>query len=226
MLVCPKQPWMLVCDADPRIRIPRPCGTYRCECCRPAKVSERVRVMAWSLGRVHHVRHITLTRVPERWQKARMQLRDLWRRVRKAYRVECGWSIEENPRETGYHAHAMSWGEYIPHHRLMEMWGGRICYLNRMDTRKDDYLTKCLHIAGYLSKNIATHLELNGGRALHMTRGFLHGRTSRQVLQELSTGRSWHLEHATPDEVADATPRKWQGLDAEADLKKQLDEAE
>jgi hypothetical protein len=45
---------------------------------------------------------------------------------------------------------------------------------------------------------------------MHMTRGFLLGRTSRETLQDMSamlskgTIESWHREFATPQEISDA----------------------
>lgn len=210
MLICARSPYVLVRVDNPTIRIPRPCGTYKCPCCRPAKVNERVRVAAWGLSFHESIRHITLTRVPSNWQHARMQIRDLVRRIRKSYKLEWAWAIEENPRKTGYHAHAMQWGEYIPKHRLQTMWGERITYIRRVGEGAEGYLAKCAAVAGYLSKDIGQHLAINGGRAIHMTRGFLGGWTSREVLQEMSSGHRWRLEHATPEELADTFTRKWE----------------
>lgn len=73
---------------------------------------------------------IRLSKIPLGWQKARMQLRDFARRVRKAYQWEWAWSIEENPRKTGYHLHGIVWGEYVPKKRLEQLWGGEV-YPNR-----------------------------------------------------------------------------------------------
>ncbi len=210
MLICPRSPWVLVCNEDSSVRIPRPCGTYRCECCRPAKVNERVRVTAWPLARMDVVRMVTLTQVPGNWQRARGQVRDLARRVRKKFALEWAWAIEENPRGTGYHAHAMQWGEYLPQSQLQDMWGDRIVHIMQVGKGTAGYLTKCAAVAGYLSKNIADHLAVNGGRAIHMTRGYLGGWTSREVLHEMSAGKKWHIEHATDEEKANTMPRRWE----------------
>lgn len=194
MLLCPKQPWVLVCRNDNSVRVPLHCGCYRCDTCGAAKVHERVRLMVWAASKCPIVRMITLTRVPSSWQQARWQVRDLVRRLRKAYTIEMAWAIERNPKGTGFHLHAISHGEHIPKKRLKEMWGGRHIDVRAVDGHAEGYLTKCASVAGYLTKDRQQHLDLNGGRAVHFTRGFLHGWTSRQALQEMSGGNYWRLE--------------------------------
>lgn len=124
--------------------------------------------------------------------------------------MQVAWAIERNPKETGYHAHLMTWGEFVPHHRMMELWGGRICYVTPIEISKVNYVAKCLEVAGYTTKNgdRFEHLRLNGGRAVHMSRGFLHGWTSRQVLKTLGTGGVWKVEKATTAEIEEMRP-KW-----------------
>jgi len=59
------------------------------------------------------------------------------------------------------------------------------------------YIAKAAAICGYISKgngDLENHLNINGGRSIHMSRGFLHGWTSREVLAEMSAGIAWHLE--------------------------------
>lgn len=208
MDVCPKSPWWLVANDDPTLRLPRPCGTYRCSVCRAAKIRERLRVLVWGAARANRVRLVTLTQLPSDWQKARGQVRDLVRRLRAERKLEWGWSIEANPKGTGYHAHAIQWGDYLPQSWLQRKWGSRICHIMEVNKGAAGYLTKCAAVCGYLTKSMEEHLLVNGGRAVHLTRGFLHGRTSREVLKEMSSGRKWHLEHATAEEIAYASTRQ------------------
>lgn len=212
MLICPKSPYVLICRDKPALRIPRPCGSYKCLCCRPAKVQERARLAAWGASLADKLRFVTLTKAPADWQQARMQVRDLARRLRKAYLVEWAWAIEENPKKTGYHIHAMQWGDYIPKLRLREMWGGRWIDIRKADCEGTNYVTKCAKVAGYMSKHIEKHLLVNGGRALHFTRGYLHGMTSRGALKLMASPGMWRLDHATPEEMANVEPRRWEDL--------------
>lgn len=119
--------------------------------------------------------------------------------------MEAAWAIERNPKETGYHAHLITHGEYVPHHRMMELWGGRICYVTVLTSTSADYVTKCSQVAGYTIKCIdrMTHLKLNGGRAVHMSRRFLHGLTSREVLAELASKTTWKVVKASNAEIDD-----------------------
>lgn len=203
MFVCPRNPYMLVSDDDPRLRRPASCDSYSCTNCRLTKIAERTRVMVWGAMQADIVRMLTLTWVPSDWQRARWQIRDLVRRLRKTYEVEMAWSIEANPRKTGYHAHAVTWGEPMPNKRIQKMWGGRHIDIRKIPGGKSGYVSKCRMVSGYTTKHLDKHLDINGGRAVHMTRGFLHGWKVREVLQEMSKGVSWHLERAGPRDLVE-----------------------
>ena len=201
MKLCPKSPWWLISTSEPRIIIPTRCGSYKCDVCRPAKVAQRLRVTTWGASKADAIRLLTLTKVPEDWQHARGQIRDFVRRIRKAYDIQFAWAIEANPKGTGSHAHAITHGEYIPKDRLREMWGGRFIDIRRVEGGANDYLTKCAQVCGYTGKSVEVHLARNGGRAIHLTRGYLHGKTSREVLKLMSTGKEWRLRLATREEM-------------------------
>lgn len=189
--VCPNHPWVLICESDPTKRVPLPCGTYKCDTCRPALIRRRCSVMAWGATQADRVRLVTLTLLPSDWQRARGQVRDLVRRIRKKWSLEWAWAIEPNPAGTGHHAHAIQWGDYLPQDALQDMWGGRIVHITAVRKSANGYIRKCAQVAGYVSKDVGNHLEANGGRPVHMTRGYLHGKTSRQVSQLLSDGEIW-----------------------------------
>jgi len=200
MLICPKHPYVLVRKDDPSVRVPKPCGSYQCETCLPAKLAERTRVMTWGATNADHVRLLTLTLLPQDWQRARMQVRDLVRRVRKRFKLEIAWAIEANPRGTGHHAHGVTHGEFIPGKEIQRMWGGRHVDIRLINPGVSGYATKCAMVSGYLTKNTQTHLTINGGRAVHMSRGFLHGLTAREVQSVLSKGHEWRVGWATAQE--------------------------
>jgi hypothetical protein len=144
---------------------------------------------------------LTLTRVPEDWQHAREQIKDYVRRVRRSYKIEMAWAIERNPKETGYHAHAITWGEWMSNQHLQRMWGGRFIDIRRMRRNKYGYLTKAAAVCGYVVKGFRQHLQVNGGRPIHMTRGYLHGLTSQQARGLWKSEGEWHLEVATSREI-------------------------
>ena len=173
--------------------------------------------MTWAARRVDRRRLVTLTALPTNdgrldWQRARGQVRELLYRVRREYPgFEMGWAIEQNPRATGFHAHGVQHGPYVPQAVLQERWGGRIVDIRALRRPADGvYAVKdAVRVAGYTVKNgtesfagLDEHLRINGHRAAHFTRGFLHGLTSREALAAIALEqgdgepRTWHLEPA------------------------------
>lgn len=174
--------------------------------------------MTWASRHADRTRLVTLTLLPTTddgdldWQRARWQVRNLVRSVRSDYPGwEMAWAVERNPKGTGFHAHGVQHGPYVPQGYLQERWGGR-----RVDIRAirrpeaGVYAMKAaVRVCGYTVKKgtenfdgLTEHLRINGHRAAHFTRGFLHGKTSREALaalrDEMSDGEdlTWHLELA------------------------------
>lgn len=165
--------------------------------------------MTYGAARADRRRLVTLTAVPEDWQQCRSQVRDWAREVRAhGFRWEWAWAREANPRGTGFHVHGVQHGDYVPQRVLDDLWGGR-----KVDVRAlrrpgaGVYAVKeALKVAGYIGKGAAgshhDHLDLNGGRAVHLSRGYLHGLTSREAMAEVAREqaqgehRTWHLEAA------------------------------
>jgi hypothetical protein len=151
--------------------------------------------------------------VPADFQRARGQTREFIYRLRRdGYDFEMAWAIEQNPKGTGFHAHGVQHGDYIPQRLLQERWGGRIVDVRAMRTpgagvyvvkeaqRVVGYVTKGAGAAGY--GGLPAHLDRNGGRVVHMTGGYLHGLTKRQAVRAIAAdfshgdSRTWHLEPA------------------------------
>lgn len=209
--LCPKRPQWVVCDQDPSLRFPASCDAYRCEKCGPRKARTAAAALTWGARQAPRRRLVTLTQVPDDWQRARSQVFDFLRRIRRdGFTFEMGWAIEENPAQTGFHAHGIQHGDYVPQSLLQERWGGRIVDIRAMkQPGAGVYAVKeALRVTGYVTKGGRTsdglpgHLDRNGGRVLHVTRGFYGGLTKREVLErvalEQSSGelRTWHLEVA------------------------------
>lgn len=190
-ILCPRAPfWLFSPDPTP-MRIPGSCGRYRCPMCGNRKVVERLRVAIWG-GQVRRIaRKIDLTLVPDDWQSARMQVRDFARRVREHHNFEWCWAIEPNPRGTGHHLHAVSHGDFLPWRQLRDLWGGRRIHIEEVQGDAVGYVQKCAKAVGYSAKNAMAHLAVNGGRCVHMSRGYLHGLSSREVLRLLASDRKW-----------------------------------
>ena len=217
---CSRRPGWLVCDQSDDLRVPLTCDAYRCPDCGPRKAFRAAVIASWAIresvpfvdsrGRELRGRFITLTQAAEDWQRRRGQVRDLRRRLTSdGYRVDWAWTTEKGKRNGMIHVHLLQHGDYISQGELQDAWGGR-----RVDIRAIDggnvagYVTKdALSVAGYVVKGRTAHfgmgpfLDLNGGRAMHWSRGFLHGLTKREASKRVSerlvgddVPRTWRVE--------------------------------
>lgn len=190
---CPKKPLDLVALERPELRWPASCDAYWCTVCGPRKAQQAAALITWGARQVDRRRLVTLTGLPDDFQRARWQVRDFARRLRgEGHTWEWAWAIEANPKGTGYHAHGVQHGSYVKQARLQDAWGGRIVDVRALSRPGAGvYAVKeALRVAGYVTKGAAggglhDHLGRNGGRAVHWSRGFLHGNTKREALSEL-----------------------------------------
>jgi hypothetical protein len=186
----------LVAVERPDLRFPASCDAYMCTVCGPRKAQQGAALMTWAARHVPRRRLVTLTGLPDDFQRARAQVRNDARVLRsEGYRWEWAWAIEANPAGTGHHAHGLQHGDYVPQAVLQERWGGRIVDVRALSTPGAGvYAVKeALRVAGYVTKGAAAgnwesyagHLGRNGGRPIHWSRGFLHGHTKREALSQL-----------------------------------------
>lgn len=135
---------------------------------------------------------MTLTQAPEDWQALRLKLRKLTQKVRQeGYRTDWAWTVEKGSQTGMIHIHALQHGDYIPQRTLQAWWGRRVdIRAIRQPRGATQYaLKEANRVAGYSLKNthqaLLTHLDLNGGRACHYSRGYLHGQRLREVEKKL-----------------------------------------
>jgi ferredoxin len=195
--ICPKRPYVVEALERPDLRLPATCDAYSCTICGPRKATTAAAVMTWAMRQADRSRLVTLTLAPEDWQTRRQKARDFARSLRKqGYAWEWAWTTEKNPRGTGLHVHGIQHGARVPQPVLQDTWGA-IVDVRAVRSQLQDrtgaavYTVKeSLRVAGYTVKGatgggLAEHLDLNGGRAAHWSRGFLHGKTKREALTEL-----------------------------------------
>jgi len=201
MIPCPRAQFWLQRVDDPRVKMAMGCRAYACPACGSYKVRERVRLAAWGASLATWCTHLTLTQCPEEWQRCRGKVRDFFRRVRKAgNELEAAWSRERNPEDTGYHIHALCHGTYIEHSLLQRMWDKHV-WITPVEHDVPRYIAKTFRVAGYGVKAMKEVMSLNGGRAIHTTRGYLHGMTARGALR-LMAKYKWRRVAATEEEIA------------------------
>lgn len=156
------------------------------------------------------VRFLTLTNAPCSWQPRRQKVRDLrrWARDELGAEWEIGWSTEVGSRTGMVHVHGIEHGaQKIPQAALQDRWGAIVDIRAVRTPGAGVYTVKdALRVAGYTVKGatgdhdgLMAHLDLNGGRAAHWSRGFLHGLVKRDALAqaraELADGEvlTWRL---------------------------------
>jgi hypothetical protein len=203
---CPVVDWDLL-NRYSGLVVPARCDTYSCPFCGPGRVREWVRVLAWAVPQ----RFVTLTGLSA--DRFRGELREFVYRVRKEGFVwEWAWSVEANPRGTGFHVHAVQWGDYVPVRAVSRTWGGRIVDMRAIKTPKGGErgsaayaLKEGLRVAGYSVKagvgdleSYYGHLARNGGRPVHLSRGYLRGQKVDEVRRELRLSRFGEDEGENP----------------------------
>jgi hypothetical protein len=180
----------MVAWSDRLVRFPAGCSTWRCVWCGPQKGRRKAEIVAWAQPE----RFLTLTQAPPDWQACRQKVRKLALRLREAGRaVEWAWTVEKGKQTGMIHVHLLQHGDYLPQRELQAMWGRRVDVRRISDVDgAARYTTKhaARRLASYTMKGataqLAEHLDLNGGRGVHLSRGYLRGYRSDEV---------WRLLH-------------------------------
>lgn len=211
--ICPKRPYWVQSQERRELRYPASCDAYRCDVCGPRKAEQAAALMTWAIRTAAasglRSRLVTLTRAPETHQQRRQKIRDLtrWAKNDLGIEFEIGWAVETGSKTGMVHIHGIQWGsQKIPQAALQDRWGSIVDVRAVRTPAAGVYAVKeALTVAGYTVKGatnpaqLADHLDLNGGRAAHWSRGFLHGMTKREALgtlrAELSNGevQTWRL---------------------------------
>lgn len=190
---CPRVPWDVVAIEDPSLRFPATCKTWGCSYCGPRKARQKAALMSWARPE----RFVGLTDAPADWQTCRFRVRELARQLRKhGYRWEMAWTVEANPaRPDLRHIHGLQHGSYVPQKHLQALWGPIVDVRAIKGSRgavAGYAMKEALQVVGYTAKgmgDLPRHLELNGGRGVHMTRRFLRGCTTDEALAQIQRQR-------------------------------------
>jgi hypothetical protein len=174
--------------------------------CGPRKAEQVAALMTWSIRESatqgERSRLLTFTNAPEDWQTRRQKVRDVRRwAIDRGYDFEMSWATEVGSKTGMVHVHGVQHGrQKIPQGGLQDRWGAIVDIRAIRTPGAGVYTVKeALRVAGYVVKGaqatpdgsgLGAHLALNGGRAAHWSRGFLHGRTKREALTEVRNGMS------------------------------------
>lgn len=159
------------------------CRTYLCDDCGPQKAREVAAAVGWAADQHPRSRFVTLSQAPLDWQQRRQKMRDLARWARgQGYGWNVAWTTERGSKTGMVHIHAVQWGTYIPQPLLVKRWG-HWCFIEEVKGSAHSvgtYMAKgAAPVARYMVKGAgagyAAWRDLNGGRPIHVSRGFLPG---------------------------------------------------
>ena len=182
---CPRVDWRLLDQLSGDI-VPASCKTYACPVCGPKKARSWIGTSVL-FGRPE--RFLRLSRLPENVQHRQAWMKELRHRMSRKYQVEWLWVVEKNPRGTGFHAHVLQHGDFIPQAELQDMAGGRIPYIEKVrGGSSSNYAMKGFGAGGYALKGFdgglkkyVQHLDLNNGRPVHYSRGFFRTQSGEKM---------------------------------------------
>ena len=165
---CPKKPYRLQCTQNAALVFPASCDSWRCPVCGARKLIHHADVISFAARQHRTLTLLTLTAAPANWNNRRVKIRNLRRGLaRRGVVLELAWATE--PNSEGLHVHGLAQGQ-IRLGPVAEVWGARV------DARPVNP-AEARGVLGYMLKrgfrDLEDHLDLNGGRGVHYTRGFL-----------------------------------------------------
>lgn len=170
---------------------PGRCRASWCPTCGPIEASWKARIAANGGSSGPPERFVTFTLAPDDWQKRRQKMRDLRRALRRdGIEWELAWTCELTKTDL-VHVHGLQKGDYVPQRHLQQRWGAIVDIRKIRSARgAASYAMKeARKVAGYTGKgaqlDLEGHLDLNGNRLMHFTRGYLGGDTQEAVRRTL-----------------------------------------
>jgi len=199
-ILCPRvdherRYWLNVWTGEKR---PAWCDATMCPVCGPRQAWKKSLIISDGGTTGPPKRYFVLTQAPVDWEKLRQKMRNLPRYLaRRGYSWDQAWTVEQNPAGTGLHVNVLQKGSYVPQAELQQAWGA-IVHAQAIKSRRGGAkgtaaysLKEAQKVAGYSIKNASTpanhlnHLAVNGGRLVHLSRGYLGGETQADVWERL-----------------------------------------
>lgn len=179
---CPLEGYVAVDLTTGEIAWRPTCKSARCRRCSRQVSAQTFALARRALAPIKRTRFITLTLCPDDYQERREAVKVWHRRLRReGYAMETLHVYEEGKQTGMLHAHVVQHGDFIPKDVLTASWpyGSTFIAGAREAT---DYLAK--GVLRYVAKGldgdgeaIEAHMNLNGGRAAHWSRGFFAGQS-------------------------------------------------
>lgn len=177
-------------------RSPGRCKASFCEVCGPHEAWLRARMLSDGGAAGPPERFFVMTLPPEKWQMEfkhmRQKMRDYRRIMAKRHGTyEHAWTVERGGKNGMLHVNVLQRGTYIAQAEAQRTWGGRVHAQAIAGARgaAGYALKEATRVTGYAMKesgrSLEEHLELNGWRLAHWSRGYFGGDTAREVRARL-----------------------------------------
>lgn len=216
LLTCPEpREGVRLVNLDTAEVKPVPCSRLKCPACASYLAWRRSLAMAWARPQ----RRFELTQVGDDWGTVRARVKRFRHSMEKrGYPWEHSWMVEPNPAGTGHHVHGYQKGNYVPQAVISEVAAregmGRVTYVKAMaGSRATGYGLKALTYGlkgASREESHGLHLEVNGGRLSHHSRGFygapVREAEARAVEERRGGDTSWVI--ATVAQLDEAFPRR------------------
>lgn len=227
-LTCKNAPALYVVDLERLVAWQQRCRRNTCPHC--VRLNARRRALAITVSGPERMIRLSLVADaddPDPLATARIRIKRMRQAlVRKGIRPgEWSWTIERNPKGTGYHAHAVQRGSYIPQEELQdacERAGAGIPYINLIrgnPSRTARYGLKTFGAAGYGLKTFGADddgehaLAVNHGRLEHHSPGFFHIAGQKARVREVETyGIAQLTDYRPPLTVVTTPAEAWKLL--------------
>lgn len=176
---------------------PGRCGASFCEQCGPYEAKVRARIISDGGRTGPPQRYFVHSLPPEQWNmewaRLRQKMRDYKRIMHKRHgEYEQAWTVERGKKRGMLHVNVLQKGTYIDQDEAQRTWGGIVHAKAIKGARgvSSYALKEALTVTGYSLKeageSLAAHLDLNGGRLVHLSRGYLGGDTMADVRARLT----------------------------------------
>lgn len=185
------------------------CKNARCRRCSRQVSAQTFALARRALEPIDRVRFITLTQAPEGWEPTRQAVRTWHQNLRRNGYEMNTLSVVERGEGGMKHVHAVQWGDFIPKSVLDESWPYGF---NEIEAARaaTDYLAK--GVIRYVAKeldgdgdSIESHMNLNGGRAAHWSRGFFGGLSRDGYRKEHPLPGIYFVRTDMPDRTEDGS---------------------
>lgn len=179
--------------------VPGRCRASFCDYCGPVQAWWKSRIISDGGATGAPTRYAVLTNAPADWKVLRQKMRDLRRLLgRRGFAWEQAWTVETGEQTGMRHVNALQKGDFVPQELLQNVWGA-IVHIQAIKTAAGGVagyaLKEAQRVAGYSTKNasqadkLQAHLDANGGRLVHLSRGYLGGETQAVVMERLLAER-------------------------------------